>query len=74
MDEVDLAQVRLARIARDARAMLDRHALVRVALDTEPGQQTDAVPFGFVIVCDSLLQTAVTTPPMRSASLLFCSR
>ena len=38
-----LAQVGLGRVARHARAVLDRLAHVRVALDAEPGQKADAV-------------------------------
>ncbi|GAA3986684.1 hypothetical protein GCM10022384_38400 [Streptomyces marokkonensis] len=44
MDEVDLAQVRLCGVLRDARAVLDRHTGVHVPLHTESGEQSDAVP------------------------------
>ena len=43
VDEVDLAQVRLRRVARDARAVLDGLAGVRVAGDAEPGDERDRV-------------------------------
>ena len=43
VDQVHLAQVGLGRVARHPRAMLDRHAQMRVALDAQPGQQPDAV-------------------------------
>src|SRR5205085_5175473 len=36
-----LPQIRGTGIFRDARAMLDRDARVRVALDAQPGQQPD---------------------------------
>src|SRR5262245_33961704 len=39
---MNLTQVRLARIARHARAMLDRRARVRVALDAEAGEEANA--------------------------------
>ena len=38
VDQVHLAQVGLGRVARHPRAVLDGHALMRVALDAEPGQ------------------------------------
>src|SRR5437764_15352881 len=47
MDQVDLAQIGLGRVARDARAMLDGCALMRVAIDAEPRQKPDAVLVGF---------------------------
>src|SRR6185437_6116972 len=37
-----LAQIRLGRVAADARAMLDRLAHMRVALDAEPRDKADA--------------------------------
>ena len=43
VDQVHLAQVGLSRVARDPRAVLDRLALVGVALDAQPGQEPDAV-------------------------------
>ena len=42
VDQVHLAQVRLGRIARHPRSMLDRAAQMRVVLDAETGQQPDA--------------------------------
>ena len=36
VDEVHLAEIRLDRVTRDPRAVLHRHAQVRVALDAEP--------------------------------------
>ena len=42
MNEMDLAEIGLGRIARDARAMLHRHAAMRVALDAETGEEADA--------------------------------
>ncbi len=44
VDQMDLAQIRLARIARDPRAMLNRPAHVRVTLDPESLQEPDALP------------------------------
>ena len=47
VDQVNLAQVGLGRIARHPRAVLDRNALMRVAVDAEPGHELDAVLVGF---------------------------
>src|SRR5215472_19190044 len=43
MNEVDLAQIRLARIAFDARAVLHARAGMRVAFDAEPREQPDTL-------------------------------
>ena len=41
VDEVDLAQIRLRRIPRHARAMPDRGALMRVSVDAQPRDEPD---------------------------------
>src|SRR3546814_8316106 len=41
VDQVDLPEVRLGRVARDARAVLHRLAEMRVAGDTEAGDEAD---------------------------------
>src|SRR5262249_32957191 len=41
VDQVHLAKVWLVRVEADARAVLDRRALVRVAFDAEAGEQAD---------------------------------
>ena len=42
VDQVDLAQIGHGRVLGDARAVLDRHPHMRVALDPEPSQEADA--------------------------------
>ena len=42
MDEVHLAQIRLARVPRHARAVPDCDALMRVTLDAQPRDELDA--------------------------------
>ena len=44
MDQVDLAQVGLARITRHPRAVFDRHAEMRVAFHPQPSEEPDAFP------------------------------
>jgi hypothetical protein len=39
---VDLAEVGLARVTRDSRAMLDRLAQMRITLHSSPGEEPDA--------------------------------
>src|SRR5262245_34327875 len=46
VDEVDLAQVRLRRVDRNAGAMLHRDAGMCIALDPEPGEQSYLVGNG----------------------------
>ena len=46
MDEVDLAEVGLRGVARDARAVLHLLARVSVAFDAKPGQEGDAFDRG----------------------------
>ena len=46
MDQVDLPQVRLGRVARDARAVLDGRPGVRIALDAPARDQGDLVDHG----------------------------
>jgi len=43
VDQVDLPEVRPARVACHPRAMLHGRARMRVALDAEPGDETDAL-------------------------------
>jgi len=42
VDQMDLAQIRLPRIARDAREVLDRDAGMGITLDPHSGEQADA--------------------------------
>jgi len=42
VDQVDLAEVGLARVTRDSRAMLDRLAQMRIPLHSSPGEEPDA--------------------------------
>ncbi len=74
MDQVDLAQVRLIGIARDAGAMLDRLAAMSVVLYTEPARRRMPGRVGFVMWCLALQLTAVTTPPMPSNPIAAHSR
>ena len=74
VDQVHLAQVGLGRIARDARAVLHRHAHVRVAFDAEPGQQRDAGAVDLLNVCPELRLTAVTKPSIGRRSIARESR
>jgi hypothetical protein len=43
VDEMHLTQVRLRRVTPDARAVLDRLALMGIARDAAPGQELDAL-------------------------------
>ena len=63
VDQVDLTQIGLARVARHTRAVLDRHAQMRIALDPKPGQQANAaLSFGSDRVWPRLRLTAITVP------------
>lgn len=46
MDEMDLAQVRLARVTAHSRAVLDGRASMRVPRDAEAGEEAGALAIG----------------------------
>lgn len=56
MDEMHLTEVRLGGIARDSRAVLNGAPLVRIALDAEPLQETNAV---LTVLADAVIGRAV---------------
>ncbi|MCW2756505.1 MAG: hypothetical protein JWO46_251 [Nocardioidaceae bacterium] len=56
VQQVDLAEVRLVRVAGDPGQVLDQHAGVRVAVDPEPGDQLD---LGDRLLAEPVLRVAV---------------
>jgi hypothetical protein len=47
VDQVNLTQIGLGRVARHPRSVLDGSPLMRIAVDAEPGHEPDAVLVGF---------------------------
>jgi len=62
MEEMDLAPIGLAWVSRHARAMLDGVAEMRITFDASPASNQMLPSIGFLIVCDGLRPTAITTP------------